>query len=194
MPVGVRRSPSRFAGEVPRPPSHAVHGRAAARQQPPLLRQSRSVACVDARVGGIAVTSCVAEPVESWFASVGAQARGESSPAEAEAASASASSGRATHLIDLQTTDLGRAPARRVRPSGTAVRALDLAGDGGATATLVAPGLPGRTGGATAPTGLALGLRRPRPYGDACGERACRDAPRAGVLAALRRPLPAPMD
>ena len=79
MLAGVRRSPSRLAGEVPLPPSHAVHGPAVSRQQPARFVQSRSVPCVELRVRATTVTSCVAEPVSSRPAKVGAQAAARSS-------------------------------------------------------------------------------------------------------------------
>src|SRR6185503_2973323 len=114
MPVGVRRSPSRLAGEVPLPPSHAVHGPDAWRQQPPRLAQSRNAPWVELRVRATTVISCVAVPVSRRLAKVGAQPAARSPLAEGEAAIASAPRRpRASSFIARQTTDDGRAPARR---------------------------------------------------------------------------------
>src|SRR3954469_3247107 len=143
MPVGVRRSPSRLAGEVPLPPSHAAQGPASRLQQPPRFVQSRSAPWVEARLRATTVTSCVAEPVSSRPAKVGAQPAARSSRAEADAATASATRVRASSLIGLQTTDDGRAPARRGRPPGATVLALGLARDRSRPAALVAPRLSG---------------------------------------------------
>src|SRR4051794_7539763 len=145
MPVGVRRSPSRLAGEVPLPPSQAAHGPASWLQHPPVrFVQRRSVPWVEARVRATTVTSCVAGPVWSRPAKVGAQPAARSPRADAEAAMASATRVRASSLIGLQTTDDGRAPARRARAPGAALRALGLARDGGRRAALVASRLPRR--------------------------------------------------
>ena len=66
IPVGVRRSPSCLAGEVPCCPSQAVQGPAVCRQQAPRFvhRRAASPAC-EARVRATTVISCVAEPVSS---------------------------------------------------------------------------------------------------------------------------------
>src|SRR5437762_12308125 len=112
MPVGVRRSPSRLAGEVPFAPSQAVRGPEASRQQPARFVQSRSAPWVERRVRATTVISCVDEPVSSRPAKVGAHAAARSPWAEAEAATARATRGKASSLIDLQTTDDGRALAR----------------------------------------------------------------------------------
>src|SRR5678815_4728217 len=106
MPVGVRRSPSPFAGDVPLPPSHAVQGPAAGRQQPPRLVHRRNTACVERRVRATAVTSCVEEPVSSRFGSIGLQTAALSVPPEAAAAIASASTGRTRRRTALQTLSL----------------------------------------------------------------------------------------
>src|SRR5919109_1112810 len=91
-PDGVRRSPSRLAGETPRCPTHAVHGPRTRRQQSPAFRQSSSRACVDARVGATTVISCAAEPVvESRFATVGGHAPARSRLASAGPGATSAS-------------------------------------------------------------------------------------------------------
>jgi hypothetical protein len=56
-PAGVRRSPSRFAGELPFWPSQAIAGLDAGLQQPARITQSRSAACVEERLRAIAVIS-----------------------------------------------------------------------------------------------------------------------------------------
>ena len=65
-----------------------------------------------ARVRATTVISCVAEPVSSRPAKVGAHMAKRRSCAAAEAATASATRVRASSLIDLQTPEDGRAPAR----------------------------------------------------------------------------------
>src|SRR5580765_4623934 len=126
MPVGVRRSPSRLAGEVPLLPSHAVHGPADWRQQPARFVQRRSVPCVDARLAGTTVTSCVALPVSSLAAKVGAQPTDVVPPEGAETPAARTASASTSSLTGLHTTGDARPPARRARAAGAAVRALRL--------------------------------------------------------------------
>src|SRR4051812_1880426 len=193
MPVGVRRSPSRLAGEVPLPPSHAAQGPASRLQQPPRFVQSRSAPWVEARLRATTVTSCVAEPVSSRPAKVGAQAAARSPCAEADAATASATRVRASSLIDLQTTDDGRAAARRARAPGTALCALRDARGRGRPAALVASRLPGRALETSAPAALVLGLRRPPALRCADRQRASRRPADERLRTPLRRALsPAP--
>src|SRR3954451_11750807 len=190
MPVGVRRSPSRLAGEVPRWPSHAAHGPAVCRQQAPRFAHRRSEPCVEARVGATTVINWVAEPVSSRSAKVGAHIAERSPRAEADAATASPTRVRASSLIDLQTMDDGSALARRACAPGAAVLPLGLAGDGGRPTAFLAPRLPGRAGLAAAGAAHLLGLRPPRSQGGADREREGRRLADACVLAALRGPLP----
>src|SRR5689334_3225642 len=152
MPVGARRSPSRLAGEVPLPPSQAVQGPDTWRQQPARFVQSRRAPCVELRARATTVTSCVAVPVSSRLAKGGAQPAARSPLAEAEATTASAARRpRASSFIARQTTDDGRAPARRARaPGSAALRAFGRARLRGRPAALVAPRLPGWAGPATA--------------------------------------------
>src|SRR5689334_22694647 len=192
MPVGVRRSPSRLAGEVPLPPSHAVHGPADWRQQPARLVQSRSVPCVDARLGATTVISCAALPVSSLAAKVGAHAVEVVAPEETETPAARTASVSTSSFTGLQTTDDGRRPARRARAPGAAVRPHRLTRDGGPAAAFLARGLPGLAGPAAAPAADLLGVRRPRPYGHAGRERPRCLAAHARLLAPLRRALPDP--
>src|SRR6476660_1643756 len=103
-PAGVVRSPSCLSDETPRWPSQAVQGPATARQQPPDLRQRRTVPCLEVRRGATTVTSWVAEPVESRPARFGGQAVERVEPSGAEAARQNATSASsAIHLIGLQT-------------------------------------------------------------------------------------------
>jgi hypothetical protein len=87
--------------EVPRSPSHAVHGPATGRQHAPPLRQSRSKPCVEDRRGAATVISWRAEPVDaSWFARLGGQDAAVPREPAAEAASASGRQAQtAIHLI-----------------------------------------------------------------------------------------------
>src|SRR5689334_12572330 len=168
MPAGVRRSPSRLAGEVPFPPSQAVHGPDAWRQQPPRLTQSRNAPWVELRVRATTVISCVAVPVSRRPAKVGAQHAARSLPAEAGTAAASATRPRVSSFMAVQTTDDDRAPARGARPPGaTAVLALGDAPHGGRPAALLASRLPGRAVPAAPAAARLLGLRPPHPYGRA---------------------------
>src|ERR1051325_11213590 len=99
-PAGVVRSPSCLFVETPRCPSHAVHGPAAALQQPPLLRQSRSAPCVELRRAATTVRSWSAEPVDSRFARLSEHAATVRPLPAAEAATASARMATsAIHLI-----------------------------------------------------------------------------------------------
>src|SRR6188508_3598539 len=124
IPVGVRRSPSRLVGEVPLPPSHAVHGPADSRQQPARFVHRRSVPWVELRLAATTVISSVALPVSSWPAKVGAQAEEVVPPAEAEAPAARTARASTSSFTGLQTTGDGRRPARRARPPGAAVQPL----------------------------------------------------------------------
>src|SRR5690242_16209554 len=192
MPVGVRRSPSRLAGEVPLPPSHAVHGPDAWRQQPPRLAQSRNAPWVELRVRATTVISCVAVPVSRRLAKVAAQLAARSSLAEAEATIASAATKPRASFIARQTTEDGRVPARRPGASGaTAVLAFRDACFGGRPTALVAPRLPGRAVAAAAPARDVLGLRPPRAHRRADRERARGLAAHSRLRAALLGTFPA---
>src|SRR6188508_1778692 len=192
IPAGVRRSPSCLAGEVPRCPSHAVHGPAVCRQQSPRLAQSRSDPRVEARLLATTVISCVAEPVSSRSGNIGVHMAARSPRADAEAATASATRVKASSLIGLQTTADGRAPARRGCAPGAAVRTLGLAGDRRRPAAFLAPRLPGRARLAASAADELLGLRRPPAPRRADRERARGRLADARLLAALRGPLPDP--
>ena len=100
-PAGVVRSPSRFCLDVPRSPSHAVHGPATGCQHAPGFRQSRNGPCVDERRAAATVINWRAAPVDaSWFARLaGHEAAARFEPA-ADAASASGrQAASAIHLI-----------------------------------------------------------------------------------------------
>src|SRR5215216_6192860 len=192
-PVGVRRSPSRLEGELPLPPSHAVQGPAVSRQQPPRFVHSRNTACVERRVRGTAVTSCVAEPVSRRFGSIGLQTAARSVPPEAEAATASAATGTTSRRMALQTTGDDRALARGARAAGAAaLHALGRTGDGRPAPALVAPRLPGRPCAAAAAAGRLLGLRPPPARGRAGRERARGRPAHARLLTVVREALPDP--
>src|SRR6266480_371429 len=191
-PAGVVRSPSRFWSETPRCPSHAAQGPAAARQQPPFLRQSRSVPFVDVLRGATTVTSCVAEPVEaSWLASVVGQTALACSPPAADAAAQRATAVGASHRIAFRLCGDGGL-VRRSRADPAAVRAFRRACDRRATPLLVAPRLSGR---AVAPPTRAyevLGLRPPRARGRARRQRLRRQRRRSGFQPVVFRTVSDP--
>src|SRR5215211_5547077 len=193
-PVGVRRSPSRLNGDVPLPPSQAVHGPAVGRQQPPRFVHSRKAPWVDLRLRATAVTSCVAEPVSSRFGSIGPQTAVRSVLPEAAAVTASSRTGRTSGRIGLQTTGDDRPVARRARAGPAALLALGRARDGRRRPVLVAPLLPGRAGAAAAAARRLLGLRPPHARGIADRERARGRPVDARVLPALREAVPDPPD
>src|SRR5438067_10679476 len=160
-PDGVVRSPSRLFAETPRWPSQAVHGPAAARQQPPLFCQSSSVPWVEARYGATTVTSCSAGPVDaSWFARLPGQAAAVRLLPAAEAPTPSVrQAARAIHLIACRLRPDEASPAR-ARCAAAALHAFGLARDRRAVAALLAAGLSGRAGPAAARAPDLLGLRR----------------------------------
>src|SRR5439155_12253125 len=102
-PLGVLPSPSRLCSEMPRYPSHAVHGPPVCTQQSPRFSQTRTAPVVDHGFRDATVTSCSAEPVEaSWFARVGGHDGGAESIGVAVAAATSARQRRSASFVFIR--------------------------------------------------------------------------------------------
>src|SRR5918994_1031102 len=95
-PAGVRRSPSRFFGETPRPPPQAAQGSETATQHSPDFLQRRSSPRIEVRRGTTTVTSCVPSAADIWFAIVA----GHAAVAGAGAQSATKIESRSAFRID----------------------------------------------------------------------------------------------
>src|SRR3954451_6848524 len=100
-PAGVVRSPSCFCLDVPRSPSHAVHGPATGCQQALGFLQSRNDPSAHEPPAAATVISWRAAPVEaSWFARLGGHETAARWEPAADAASASGrQAASAIHLI-----------------------------------------------------------------------------------------------